>query len=230
MKKLLFLMFVLCPASFLQAAVLGTFDFESGMGASNVSPGVTISDLQYSSGKLVKGIAVETGASGSKVLKIKGSDTQGKTAAAFANSNYLFFTVTSVKPISLESITLDIQGFGITSFAVSRVYSDKAGFDNLVGDTIGAIGFKDKGDHSLEKQTLSLVDPSVNYLNGTGTTTNGFSEVTSITFYLPFADGSSSGTRYVEIDNLALHTIPEPASMLLLGLGGLISLVGRKKK
>lgn len=70
------------------------------------------------------------------------------------------------------------------------------------------------------------------YTEGTITLTNAANlnfDLSQVTEFM-IAISGNGGTGQVNIDNISLHQVPEPASMSLLGLGGLALLARRRSK
>lgn len=219
-----------------QAAVLATYEFTGGsltptLTATATSNGITVSDLS--------GAATYNDGDGDLDLKdannaaVQGADTAHTgTGAAITASNWMTFSVSipSGVTIDLDTISFEIGvdnfwGNGSPGGHMSRVFSSIDGTDAVSDDTIGRVGFlggSNNTDRPIETQTLGLSDPTGNINNGANVTGDDFQGLTNttVTFYLPWIDNSSSGTRAVILDDIVINgtIIPEPSTALLSGL------------
>src|SRR5690606_24954373 len=113
----------------------------------------------------------------------------------------------------------------------ARVYSSVHGFDNLVNDTITQVKILTSG--TLQTATIDLDDPASNPVVGVNVNDGAAFDLagpTSITFYFPFLDDSSSDTRYADFHEFRINgvAVPEPATASLLAMGGLVLLRRRR--
>lgn len=199
---------------------LVTFEFTGNslsptLGNFATTNGITVSDITL--GTL--GDLFDDGAGDH--LRITGSDTAfGGSSDAISAEQYLSFTIIipDTVAIDLTSLSADIEVVNAASYANSRVYSSIDGFDEILSDTIGAIGRNSSGSSAQATQTLNLRNPE-DHDNAGNPGTNAVTNIlagdfdnlsnTTITFYLPWIDNSGSESRYTDLDNLkvqaALH-------------------------
>ncbi|HML75387.1 MAG TPA: PEP-CTERM sorting domain-containing protein [Anaerohalosphaeraceae bacterium] len=236
MKRVLLVMCIMAFAVWAQAGVLGTYDFE-GMGtelaAKNVMAGIAISDLQVNQIAVsVRPVGDQKTGMTSNWLEIGGDDTESGTAAAFTNAKYLSFSLTNNTGygLQLESMQMYVGGWNLyTSCHNSRLFSSVQGYDVITADTIGTFGFSVSSVNKTFPAAIDVVpfyDSPWDVNKGVNVSETDFAVANgaNITFYMPWVDQSGSNTRWVEIDDIIINgsVVPEPTSMMLLGLGGLL--------
>jgi hypothetical protein len=247
MRRLIVALCVFCLTGLVQAGLLGTFDFE-GAGtevvAKNVAADVIISDLFIGYANSA-GFTTETAIAGtpdvindSSIIRIYGNESATGTSTAMAGQKYLSFTLSASagKVLNLESMSVDVQGHEIWGYFNARLFSDIQGYDSVLGDTIGRFGAASTGSSSSGVSidwvtyTQDLANPLNNAARGANVGENDFQGIFSVTFYLPFVQNSTSNTRWGEVDNIQISgtVVPEPTTLVLLGLGGLMARRRRK--
>ncbi len=106
-----------------------------------------------------------------------------------------------------------------------------AGFRTDEADT--AMGYADDGNFNVLRPGKG--DFSWNrYVNGDleGTEGQGLTDTLYFRIYIGGAEGESLGDNNIYLDNLTVRgdvVVPEPATMVMLGLGGLAALLRRRK-
>lgn len=242
MKRVVMVMSIFGIVGLAQAGVLGTFDFEGAgmeLAAKNVMAGVSISDLQMNQMTVsVRPADDQKTGMTSNWLEIGGDDTESGTAAAFTNGKYLSFSLTNNTGhgLQLESMQMFVGGWNLyTSYHNSRLFSSVQGYDVITADTIGTLGFSVSSANKTFPAAIDVVpfyDSPWDVNKGANVSETDFAVANgaSITFYMPWVDQSGSNTRWVEIDDITINgsIVPEPTSMMLLGLGSL--LFGRLRK
>ena len=129
---------------------------------------------------------------------------------------YLYSSISNLFKISSTG-TYEIE------FDYRFVGFDRGAPDDIATVTIGSI---DETLLTLNSQTdLSFVTTNFNHIRGNWTTVSYSIDlepgVYDLTFELFEAVGGAASTEF-DVDNVYLTSIPEPATLLMLGLGGLI--------
>ena len=173
---------------------------------------------------LVKIAADQTGATGGS----------GNTMAeAIGDGDWLTFSIdTNGAPVDFDALSVLIGGNDVfgnmsdpTPGAFANVYtSAQVGSVLESGEAssdLGFVGFKSvsQGSNNFDAETQTVDMSSIQGFNGT------------ITFWLVFEDDASTASRFLEVDDITVTgtVIPEPATLALLGLGGLM-MVGRRRR
>ncbi len=202
----------------------------AGVAASNLTDGGTgtfggldrtigsdSSNLTSSTGVTVQGSAVFANGTSSGAVARKGYPTSFSSPVT-ASTRYIQFTLApeSGTTISLSSITLDAAKGGTSSTRSFRLGYSTDGFTTATdlggadfGSTPGAWAF---GNFSFDVSAITALQ----------TTSN------TVTFRL-FGKVPGDNTQ-IGYDNITINgsVVPEPASLALLGLGGL-GLIGRRR-
>lgn len=194
------------------AAVIASYDFTNESLASDVSPSnAAASDFSDGSGYS------NTSFDGDD-REVAGAGSGGNAATNSDNGEYFFFTVTADAgyELNLDGIELDAQRAGSSP------------------DRITVFALPD-GDDSLEATIVDnqrLNTTFTNYGGGANLQGAAFQSLDSIEIRVVF-HGNNQGGGFNEVDNVVLTgesvLIPEPASLALLGLGGLCLLPRRRR-
>lgn len=187
-------------------AVEVSYDLRAGNRAPAISgnpDGVTVSD--FSVGSL-------PGTGGTDdVPRVKGTDVGSASGTAINNNQYFLFSVTipEGKFVNFTSLSLTYQtNFPNNGYSNARVFSSIDGYDNLAGDTIGVVGkaATETPGNTVTTDTLNLTDPTSNQLKGANVQAGDFDGLTArtVTFLLPWIDGSSSSADFTDIRSVTL--------------------------
>jgi len=187
-------------------AVEVSYDLRAGNRASAISgnpDGVTVSD--FSVGSL-------PGTGGTDdVPRVKGTDVGSASGTAISNNQYFSFSVTILegKFVNLTSLSLTYQtNFTGTGYSNARVFSTIDGYDDLTGDTIGVVGkaTTETPGNTVTTDTLNLTNPTGNQTKGANVQAGDFDGLTArtVTFLLPWIDGSTSASSYTDIRSVTL--------------------------
>ena len=165
------------------------------------------------------------------LVKIAGNDTGDSTGDnmvdAINDGDWLTFSIdTNGTAVNFDKLSVLIGGEAVYDNGNSgghfgNVYTSEQVGSSLesseAAQQLGFIGFKTDGDFAAETQTVDF--SSITGFNGT------------LTVWIPFTDDSNAGSRFLEVDDITVTgtVIPEPATLALLGLGGLM-MVGRKRR
>lgn len=209
-------------ASSASAALLGTYAFTSqSLAATDNAPtdGVTFDNLSIGSG--LGSLSDNSAPAGA--LRWSGNDGTATTVSgALTNSEVLSFKINIASGVSLDLSSIQLDYTGTNTFSHGGEFFSSVKGTNAATGTIGTYAFTTTtGTHTLNLDSPTSnagndgSDPASNY-NLTGPTT--------ITFYLALFDGSTSSTRFVDLNELRINgtATPEPAMLSLLGLGGLL--------
>lgn len=146
-----------------------------------------------------------------------GATTAGgdSLAEAIANDAYFSFTLnTDANAVDMEDLTFDhsfTAAFTTGVFSVA-VMVDQVGFTD--GDELATFAFSGvSGDQAPETRVVDLT--SVTELQS-------FNGTAEFRFYL--FDNSNANQRIHRLADVVLEVVPEPASLALLSLGGLVLL------
>jgi len=190
----------------LAKAVELSYDLRAGNRAPAISgnpDGVTVSNFSV-------GVLPATGGTDG-VPRVKGSDVGSASGTAITNNQYFSFSVTIPvgKFVNLTSLSLAYQtNFPSAVFSNARVFSLIDGYDDLVGDTIGVVGkaATETPGNTVTTDTLNLTDPTGNPTKGANVQAGDFDGLTArtVTFFLPWIDGSTSAADYTDIRSVTL--------------------------
>ncbi len=161
-----------------------------------------------------------TGSGGSNVAEITGTtDTDGNLKInGTATPNVVFAPGEDTIQIEFGAALgqdISLGGFGID---VIMRYRDSSTNGTSAWDTVGGYTFDSSSDEAggFVSQTIETTPPA------------GFDEVNKVRLeFVASADSETEYTAYV--DNVNVTAIPEPASVALLGLGGLVIAGGRRR-
>ena len=213
------------------AEVLVQYDFTNDGGAANpsqTSGSATGSDVTF--GGFI-GTGGSGGISGTTDVLFARTNATGDTtgdgdslADAIANENYATFTLTNSTGGDVDLDTLTFNNWFTNPFNTldARVYvlSDVDGFTD--GDELGFSQFLGNGP-DVPTDPVDQVLQSFD-ITSLGTLVNG----ASIEFRLYITDNSTSNSRIHRIDDVTVNAVPEPGSLALFGLGGLM--VARRRR
>ena len=189
-----------------------------------------------STGPLGSDIGFEAGITGSDTssddLRIEGGETAGAAiggavyedpdANRIASENWVTFSITipSTQEIDLTSLSFDYTEIDPARFLLG-FYTSKTGFT--------------EGDHLLGLFRASSASGTLTDNNGTSVNLSGVAALQDLTdetveFRFLLGDDSGASSRIHVLDNIVLEgtVIPEPGSLALLGLGGL--LIARRRR
>ena len=242
LRLLCFVLAMTCVVALPQsatAALLGTYEFTDNsltITDADAGDGITFSDFNLNSYTTDEAFSDSGDAVADPTLdfiSLNGVESPNGTSSAFANGDYFSFTVTNNSGSTLYFRKLAGEFDKTTVFQnfQSRVFNTNTPSDVLM-DTISKLGAASGGtDLELDDAFLDGSDPEQAGSVWTGvplTVANG----DSITLYLPFNMNSNSASRYMGIDNIEIHSIPEPSTtvMLLLGVVAAGGVVPRRVK
>jgi len=133
-----------------------------------------------------------------------------------SGSCYLSFTVIipDTVTIDLTELSADVS-VSANLLSAARVFSTIDGYDDVTGDTIGMLGYRQSSPAGLH-EVVDLADPTVNIDRGANVIAGDFDNLTdtTITFHLPWLDNSTAPTCQADLDNLTLKgkVIPAPST------------------
>ncbi len=191
------------------AVTIGTYEFTGASLAATDADGgdgVTFSPITIGAGF---GNLFDNGGDGNS-LRISGDDTQNGTGDALTNNAYLSFTVSnnSGDDLALASIELDYDANNPFQYSVARLFSDVQGFADITDDLVGNFGYEQTaGDSLAGHDVVSLTASSSEFGANVSASDFTIADGSSITFYLPWIDGSGVNTRYTDVDNLLVTAI-----------------------
>lgn len=227
---------------------IAQWQFTSGMDATFEAPGVSASAMGYTFSSSNQGHSSGDGidADGSSYTggePIEDSDWSGSGGRAWGRvfddietTAYEFsVTVDPGESIFIDSLVLDIGwrrdspdhvrfAYSTDGFVTETIFGEGQGFNENAGE--GGIDFAEDGSLNViagyGNGKFSWNRYSAN-LGITATDTVDFRLYFGAEYAIP--DGSNSN---VYIDNVTLQ-VPEPATMAMLGLGGLVALLRRRR-
>ncbi len=145
------------------------------------------------------------------VIRVKGTDVGTASGTAINTNKYFSFSVTipEGKFVNFTSLSLTYQtNFPSAGYSNSRVFSSIDGYDNLTGDTIGIAGKAaiETPGNTVTTDILNLTDPTGNQTKGVNVLAGDFDGLTArtVTFLLPWIDGSGSSSEYTDIRSVSL--------------------------
>jgi hypothetical protein len=211
-------------ASASQAAVLAQYDFTtaltaSSIGASTTGVGVTAGSFAVTLGNYSSGIGISTAGNSYLRSQFTGVDS----TAALADTDY--FSVT----ISASNIgeTLDLSS---VTFLLGTTHDNTTSFttEAFLQSSVGGFG---TGNPTITGSNTTRTSTTSGF-NGTAATFDltSFSDVSSITFQIRFADNLDQNGKLTRIDDFTLNgtVVPEPSTALLGGLG-MLALLRRRR-
>ena len=160
------------------------------------------------------------------LVKIAGNDTQNSMSGAISDGEWLTFSIdTNGTEVDFEELSVLIGGEDLYKNHFGNVYTSAQVGDTLesgeANSELDFVGFKGmvSNDTDVAPETQTVDFSSITGFNGT------------LTVWIPFTDDSNAGSRFLEVDDITVTgtVIPEPATLALLGLGGLM-MVGRKRR
>jgi hypothetical protein len=162
-----------------------------------------------------------TGTANSDALSFNNVDYEEQEGDALADGQFVAFTLTAA-PLT----TLDLEQLSYGHARSGSAPRRLSVYTQLAGET----GFTEQKDSANNGTTTFN---SNDYFTLDLSSITGFDSATSVEFRLVFHDDNSSpGSGYLE--NIAVSgtatVIPEPASLALLGLGGLCLAGGRRQR
>lgn len=214
-------------AAHANAATIVQFDFEGtpAATATTVDPGVTASPFTVTGPGTVRLPNLDGDNDGTPFASAPGSTFN--SASITQGTGVFSFTLT-VNDSTAEIDTLQIDSF---QFSVSQInFSPSPTFNvtsSLTGGTSlasGTFGSSVVGDNPFTTITVDVTDPAF----------DSITEGESVTFNITATAGSDT-TGTIRVDKIDVQgtvssgAIPEPASLALLGLGGLL-LIGRGRR
>lgn len=211
-------------ASASQAAVLAQYNFTtastaSSIGASTTGLGVTAGNFTVAATNFSAGIGISTAGNSYLRSQFTGADF----AAALADDD--FFSVT----ISATNVgeTLDLSS---VSFLLGTTHDNVNSFttEAFLQSNVGGFG---TGNPTITGSGTTRTSTTSGF-NGTAATFDltSFSNVSTITFQIRFADNLNENGKLTRIDDFTLNgtVVPEPSAALLGGLG-LLALLRRRR-
>ena len=220
---------VLATAWVAQADVVAGYDFASDLSVTTEDANVTANDFTVGAGITGSGRS-----SGSKSLFARASLTDGANQISLANAipanDYFSFTVDVAAGYEMD----------LTNFQFDAGYTRNGSFEGKQFRTYlltSIDGFVTGGLIDFETVDATVNGASLQYPNGTTTISLAGAQFQNITtsaeFRLYLADNTGSADYIHRLDNITLNgtvsVIPEPATMGLLGIGGLVTMALRRR-
>lgn len=227
MKKLVIVVLVCMVCSLSQGAVIAGYNFGSDLAATTEGANVTASAIGLSAG--LAGYGGRSGGAGGHLYTRSSGTGVTDLAGAITDNDYLTFTidVAAGYEMNLTSLTL-LQGYTRNSsytgkFLTANLLTSVDGFSSAdsVSDITSWATIKDNGS-TPHFQTWTIDSEF------SGAKFQGLTGSTEFRFYL--TDNTNDTNIIHRFDDIVLNgtVIPEPATLCLLGLGGLLSLKRRR--
>lgn len=203
-------------ASLAQADILASYDFSTSQSPAATAPDVSASAFDGVSATNDGSVSGDIGRSGgSQNMFLRTDATAATQPAALDDDDYFQFTIgpDSVPSITVGSITLDHGGgigSGNTNSFNTTIYLQSSinGFGSA-NPVLGSASHEVTSAKSLATTTIYL-PPAFQSLSS------------SVTFRIYASDDNDVNNDTVRIDNVIV--VPEPASLALMGLGGMVML------
>ena len=209
-----------CFALLLSVASAGSIRYEFTAGSlapvlTDVPSGVTADPVvfgtKFQAAGGVSGNLFDEGG-GPDSLRITGADgAPDTTGASFTAGSTISFTIhiPAGSTASLKSLSLEYKGTAVSARSDARIYSSIRGHANATNETIGVLGRESGGtDSAWVVDAIDLATPKTNTPWVGSTVQNGdFTNLTGrdVTFEIPWMDGSTASTSFIDLDNLTLN-------------------------
>jgi hypothetical protein len=215
--KILLVMLVLGMASAtVQADIIAEYAFTRGSAVSmDADTGTTASNYGFitTTGTYPDGISSQNGDKYTRA-----SNTSNTLAAAITAGKYDYFTITHDSgTVEFETFTYDYTFYlGYQTFtSYVLVDADNDGFE--VSDSLGSYSITGATDAYITEAVSINISSLADFTSG------------SITFRIYYTDASAGTGRMHRVDNVKVSaTVPEPATIAILGLGMIAALRTRK--